>query len=700
MKKIKNVKKRISDVMTKKLILKSLISILVLGGIGAGIGIPVSNYVNKKEDVLKKINLEEIAYTDANGKEWSLKELIEEGEKQEKESISLINDVIKSTVYYLYKNEQQESFEEQIRTFKYEWFKKNETKTKLENKDSLNENEKKELKNINEKLTKLEKKIEWLKNNKTNKKVDYNSSNFKKDYPKVLPSIYSLEEKQGKIFDDKKNAYVESFKTLAEGEAEWIKKMKNDYDGAVSKKEAIASLTYKTIKDDALKRYKLSIIDDYTVEMENAKYKTETENIYPFLDGLTAENNLDLNDDKDKTLYFIGTNSKNSAHIKSNLNLNGEIIAALERKKVVKMNHLLIGAKPNEKGSSLNWIVEKKTIKNLFREYTDENGNKAYLIDLLDENLFKDDEEEHKEKTTFFIENVSDDTGTAKKNGALGIDSIMNLLGDKVPGFVLGVIDGYDNSQVPNEGIQLLTSMKEELKKIVWGEKVSGDWPTERKSLKAMREYIDSMEKEKFDEKFGKLFKKLFKYNDAGSEISYDLGNKTYLTVSKFGIHIINLKSYKTKQEIKDTIDEDIKKIIKEQSTSKSILKYDVLFNDTFSDNNIIKEMLKIQDFVTYLKTGYEKKEDQKETYDLRDFLNTDESKKNWNDVLNEIKYENDNFEKTKALKNLDKVWIKAELGDIINKKRIDKIYEAKPTTTSQAIYEKVLLLSGVKGGS
>ena len=693
--KIQNSKKKISKIRDKKTILKYLITTLILGGIGAGIGIPVSNLVNSKTDVLEKINLDEVAYSDVDGNELTFNQLIEKQKEEEKINVSLIKDVIKSTAYYLYKDEQENSFEEQIREFKYDWFKKNKIKKKIEEKDSLSKDEEKEVKELNKKLSDLEEKINWLKDNKTNQNIDYNSSEFREKYPRLLPSIKSLETKEGKIYDDKKNAYVQSFRTVAEGEAEWIKKIKSDYEGATSRKEAIAKLIYKTIKEDSLKRYKLSIIDKYNVEMENTKYKQETTNIYPFLNGMTAKNNLDPEDDKFKTLYFIGSNSNNINYIKSDLTENSEIITALKNKKVAKMRHLLIGAKPNEKGATLNWVVEKKTIKNLFREYTDNSGNKKYLIDLLDENLFTTSNEE---KTNFFIENVSDDSGTAEKDGALGTDSIMNLLSDKVPGFVLGIIDGYDSTQDQNEAVQVLNSMKDELKTLVWGQKdAGGNWPTERKSLKKMHEYIDSMEKEKFDEKFGKLFKKLFKYDETGSEISYDLGNNSYLAISKFGIHIINLEIYSTNLEIKNAIDDDIKNIIKEQSKSKSKLKYDILFNDLFSDNNIIKEMLKDSQYEKYLKDGYEKKESEKETYDLIDFLNNDKSKKSWTKVLEKIKQENDSFEKTKALKNLKKVWFEAKLGEFLNEKRVDKIYEATASTTVQAIYEKALLLAGIK---
>jgi hypothetical protein len=130
--------------------------------------------------------------------------------------------------------------------------------------------------------------------------------------------------------------------------------MKKKYQGSSSKNEAISKLVFDIIKNDALKRFKLSIIKKYTVEMENAKYKDETTPIYPFLNGLTNINNFNSTRDKYKTLYFVGSDSYDKDLIRSNLDINGKIIKTLKNKKIAKMRHLLIGAKPNEKGSTLN----------------------------------------------------------------------------------------------------------------------------------------------------------------------------------------------------------------------------------------------------------------------------------------------------------------------------------------------------------
>jgi hypothetical protein len=143
-----------------------------------------------------------------------------------------------------------------------------------------------------------------------------------------------------------------------------------------------------------------------------------------------------------------------------------------------------------------------------------------------------------------------------------------------------------------------------------------------------MHEFIDEMPKEEFEEKFGKLFKNLFSYGNDGSKISYNLGNNSYLTISKFGIHIINIKDYSSANEIKKVIDDDIKLINKEQNTQKSEFKYDVLFKNTYTNNNIIRELLENNEYKEHLKTSYEKNKKDKKPGDLVDYIDDDKTKK------------------------------------------------------------------------
>jgi hypothetical protein len=52
----------------KKTIIKSSIGLVFLGGISTAIGIPLANNIKNKTNVIKKVDLEEVAYTDADGK--------------------------------------------------------------------------------------------------------------------------------------------------------------------------------------------------------------------------------------------------------------------------------------------------------------------------------------------------------------------------------------------------------------------------------------------------------------------------------------------------------------------------------------------------------------------------------------------------------------------------------------------------------
>lgn len=601
-----------------KKLLKYGIGATVVGGITAAIAIPIALKVEEKEDVIRHIDMEQIAWGNTK-----LKDLVTEMKKEESVSGSILTSVSKASTFILYDEEQKGSIELQKKFFEYKLFELREEKGKSGTTDERKKAIDKEVTDIKAKLA------------KTLSNVDYESTSFSSDFPKVLMPREIIQQRQEKILKENRKAFVAQFSTKAEGEKAWLDERHNKYNGATNDAQAVAMLVYQIIKKDAYGKMNYKLNSEYTIKMQSAT--NEKGNIiFDFLKNAAKKTSNPLPTDK---VYFISTNSKipGEIYFETDSTKNTQI-DDMGKMNLVHLYHALIPAIQNVKGSSLPWNITKADLIG-----DDSKGNAGLLsmhgssntsfIKSL-EKLFDTSSASQVEADNFFISH-SLSQPTAAKYGSLGVNTQIGSLKGFAPGFVLGSIEGFKainaGSVTHTEGDAVITKIISGIESIFTSKSITNQ--------EQLVSYINSLTDQEITNIFGGVFRDAF---GDKPKLFYMLSDQSFMVMSKFGIHIIKAEGLANGAALTTQINKDLQSAADEQNTDKVVLNYTQLFSRLSSTEKIVAKLMNDAPFVAQLETGYNNVN--KIGTEVEDQLKEDGTKKTWTEVKEDIKKAIDNI--------------------------------------------------------
>ncbi len=296
-------------------------------------------------------------------------------------------------------------------------------------------------------------KIEFIENSIKNGTTD--TDDFKaSDYSMILLSMDKIAENEGKIYDDAKNAFINTFGDKAEGQEKWISEERaKKYNGASSRAEAIEIGVQRRIQNSALVSQNISIISSYTRE-QILWIESDVANGFQFLkdaikDGFAVAENSMTADMSSRSLtdkvWFYGSQSliEENRIIKDNWDTSWSPATSGVDNAIYK--HILLSATPSPDGETLPWVVPEATIRNMFQYNPFDPNNHVYQsISSLWEDTTKEGPTDH------FIRSFSDNGGTKTKGGSLGIMGKGSIGAGFTPGFSLGTL-AY-SSATPTSG--------------------------------------------------------------------------------------------------------------------------------------------------------------------------------------------------------------------------------------------------------
>ena len=697
-----------------KKIIKIGMGTLIVGGIATGIAVPLSTKVKEKTDVIPPIDGNGLV-VEGGG---TVEEWVAAIEKTSEASPSLFSESLKATGRIKYEEEQKGSLEIQSMNFNYEIYKLNQEVIDLD----------KELKDVvtplltNADITIKEaaearkkaiedRKIDIADSKKknsdkilaiTNNTIDYSSDKFAYDYPDVLATRANLIEKQKKILDDQKDAYIKQFNTLAEGKAGWIDQLKKQYNGALTDDEAVEGLVDKVISGPALKQYGRSLQSNYTIEQALAKvgndyvyeflhdyFSTEieqkefilkpgstatqmtTENISEYLYKTPAATDKSYSRSgtevrKSDKVYFLGTQSLIKEKIIADIQVTDQKIIDASDNGLIKVSHMLIAAIQNEGGYTLPWTVTKETVKKLFAFYGAGSKNGTGTTQWSDEidKVFestKNPDGSYTETATqsditeSVIKNASDNAGSKDTSGDLGTKNDLETVKGFVPGFGIGLLQAIEDIHTtggkldPTIGDAIISAIEAIGNDLESGANLETHAAGEHNPLAnndSLNQYIDSLSENDFNTKFGNAFKNAF---SGDLEFVYKTTNG-YIINSKNGIHLVKVEEILTPAILSNNIKEDISIAMNDQGASKITNNYNEIFSSAYSPEKILKEL--IGDGTT---TGVKFT---KEIYDIMpDMKKDDGTIKTVTEIYNELsKYIEDSI-KSKAISAINSVF-------------------------------------------
>ncbi len=604
------------------------------------------------------------------------------------------------TAFFLYEIEQKGSLELQKMWFKWGIYEFDKKITELNDNPELVADKTKmddEIKKINDQKNKIKDlltNIEKATNEKNPIPLDYKSSSFKTDYPKVLLPLKLRIEEQERIYNDIKNNEISKHATRLIGELEWTKKRLADYDGATSDKDAIDFQTNKIIKDEAFGQFQFKFNGDFTYEHKYAQYDgkiifeflkeaTENDDLEKYLEKYKGKPNLKEigKTELETKIYFISSHSSNPANIFLNLQNNNEgigkeLLTQIAKEKLIKIQNALISYKQNVNGSLLPWKFandqekdnEKtnnedplKTILSFFGQ----GDNTRRVLDILG-NVFKDNKNDD---TNIFVDNFSADRSLKEKEGSLGVGTLLEYIKkDNEGGFGFGIMailqrekdnkGGFGKNSFQDHDQRIdknyLTILKEKIEdamKEVWGE----DLP---KNQKELDQKINDL-KDKERETFGKAFRDTFDPEGKGLELFYPAGEGVNIVFSEKGMNIIKITELDQNNTLEEMVKKDLKQIANNKDVNKTETNWDKLFSKHFEDNGrrefIIKELGEQKD--SPLRKYIDDKESQRQVSDkinwedIKGLVNSLQNSKQIKDVMDALGSKTKDF----YLKNIDK---------------------------------------------
>ena len=515
----------------------------------------------------------------------------------------------------------------------------------------------------NEKLAKIQNTDgSW----KTNEQINWESSTFTTDFPMIMKPYSKLKETQTKTYNEAKAAFIDSYKTKPDGDIEWAKKRSESYNGATTDEEAIKFMTNTSIQAQAFGSYSYKINQDFTLE-QFAAIDKDGNKIFPWLKFDIADKDGKDKDNKD-VANPLGT-TKELSFDKSGTKVKYEEIKAesplvelpsiylnkiyfLSRKTMIQeklvvdmsstieqthfdntnapieMTHALIMAKPSAEGSTLPWDVSKDTLKNILL-FSGSGNNGMVTTDSqgmgMWDNLFGSSASD-KEITDKFTQYISDDTGSRKNKGALGVQTFQwySRPGGMNDGFALGTMAAFadmkDNAASTSQalkdridvssGVAPIGSIIDDLRKAIVAE-----LPTSLTSLlytdvtamtlktditvananRAITEYITKLSDEDVKNKFGSVFRDIFTTKTNGRELAYKISEGVYMLVAPdSGVHVVKIET--NTQDWTNKLHDDLKAIAADNDLSKAKVKWDEIYKTIFTDENIVKDLLQNPD--------------------------------------------------------------------------------------------------------
>lgn len=691
---------------------KGTIATVITGGIAAGIAVPLTLSATEVKELqdFQKINMNQEAWPGI-----TLQQLIDGVKKQEEIRSSLVSKLSEVAAFSIYNKEQVGSVELQKQNFMFQIWKidKQLAEKKADGTDKYTGETRKQME---DNKTKLNNKLSKINNGLSDE--DYKNISFSNDYPLIFMKQNIIQQRQNDILQDIKSAYIKQFATKSEGENAWINELKRKYNGATSDAEAVSQLVYGIIKNNAYSSTKFKLDSTYTVEQrlyaeEEKKAGRQTFsfllNVYLSTDVQTRLTNTlqghanGLTDsDKASKLFFISSNSKQVA----NIYVDPDAAATqLESLKLVKTSHALIAAKQNAKGFTLPWTINKEALIGkddgssfgILGFYGASNKKFFSLLNDLKSSTTTDDGWHGDFKT--FVEKATGQP-SASKDGFLGMkEKIESVIGmDK--SFAIGSIEAMyfqERTSSIQNGAPIIDYI---VNKIT-------DWMSSNSitNQESLTQKINSMSDAEITQDFGSIFRDAF---SQGTETKprwvYHVAGNVFIVTSSFGVHFLNIEN-QDKNKIKSIIEEDISKSFDEQTTSSVKLNYSELINKYKSENDLLKSSMSDSNFITKLKTGYEKPSDQKLDSDLPDqFAKDGTTKLPWSDVLTLINDALDNVKS--AAKNqlisqaLDQNFRK-QVEDKYDQKLIQEKVggtgsDAQKVLTAEEIYSRALQIEGV----
>ena len=599
--------------ITKKKIGIGITTALILGGITAGITIPLLNKVNSKEDIGNQFYQpgDEFYYLDQTGGYFTNKDdtnkvtvtaLNQSNHVKQEKNISKTETISKSLISLhkvLYDEEQKGSIQLQKMYFEYNIKSLQDEKAKL----TTSEADVERGKAIDQDIKEIQDKIAIIDANN----IPYEDLDFSSKYPRILMKRQVIFDKKKVIIQEEKNSYVKVYDTEAEGLTEWNKYMGQKYSGATSIAQAVDSVIDAQIKTQAMARFSVKINSEYTKKMVDSTKFT-------FLDKAKMETlaGTDKPTEDGDNYYFLGTSSKIpskialtfDAHTTSADYTSFKTIASLHR--LTHVQHFLIAAKQSEGKKSLPWDVNKATMKHLLQKF---NGKE--VLDEIKTKLFINDD-----ATDLLIRTFSDNSeGTKTKVGSLGIKSLLSHMIGTGPLYGLGLLEAEKEIDGGTAGTNILTTLTTQLKSKATS---LGIIPTgtsnDNEYNQGIEEGIDALTDAEVKAKFGSVFRDVF---NAKGQFSYliDKTNGIAVVPSSFGIHIMKLTNL-TGADLESQIEKDLQSAYKEKTTSKAKLDYAQISADSFTDAQKLKVLLGD-------KTGANLSTDSKDTLfdDMKDYL-------------------------------------------------------------------------------
>lgn len=300
-------------------------------------------------------------------------------------------------------------------------------------------------------------------------KIDYNSTSFSSDYPKVLLPLSNIRDKQQKIYDEAKSSFIGSYSGKSEGNAEWQKQISSKYGGATSDVQAVDYLVNQQVAGAAWNKYKFAINKDFTFE----QFKS---NIFKDILGTAS---VDANgiwtvahaksiikvttdkanyNDNDK-VYFFGTSSRNPEDFNIMGDDNFVAGSTTETKlnhafgsnaNIMKVQNAILGIKQDASNPLAPWTVTKDQLTKMFSAFRPTQSSVSRPADQWG-SLFATGQDE---LTKQMVGKYTDTTdGTQWKSGDLGWQTQLSGLSGFYEGFSLGLASALDSlSTTPTIG--------------------------------------------------------------------------------------------------------------------------------------------------------------------------------------------------------------------------------------------------------
>ena len=632
-----------------KKVTKIAIGLTATAGVAAAVAIPVTLLVLNKKEVIKYINPKGGLFpSDGSLGAESIQDFLKRVDTETDKDSNIVDNAMKSTVKYLYDKEQVGSIELQKMNFNYKIY-RNEVSIKNLMNDSKNLDPQissatgSSKTDLQKKKNDLEKQIQDLKNenkkiedrlkNIADDKIPYESDTFSIDYPTILQLRSVLDKRQTNIIKDERDGYVNKFDTTQEGEKAWIEERKNKYAGASSDAEAASSLTFNLIKTHATKQYTRNVVSTYTMEQALAEDKNKNP-IFPFLNTYykaylqSSVDGSDFGHYKFKTgphsgeritrstkIFFIGSESKIPEKIIIAVTPTEESIVSASKDGLIKVQHMLIAAKQDEKGYTLPWTVTKETLKKLFAFYgpnsKDGTGASQWINEI--DKVFADgvDAAAQKiadEKTKQIIKHMSDNGGTIDKSGDLGTLNDLEQVNKNVPGFGIGLLEAIIDLDASVASAAIPTSAAAVIGTRT-GQSIINALKTVGTSLLTgitnndeLFQKIDKFTDQELQQ-FGNGFKEAVVGQGNGNSdlhFTYKWTQNRYIVVSNNGIHIIKVTRKSDAKKLSDGAKADMLAAFLEKGTSKITTEYAKILNKGFTTSSIIQSLLGGADATKY----------------------------------------------------------------------------------------------------